>query len=57
VTWVDDDAGWQPVTTAGFETSETVEGRYAIYVWRSNRHGGDTKTEKSQRTLAPPGAV
>jgi hypothetical protein len=28
--------------------------RYAIYVWRSERHGGDTKTEKSRRTLALP---
>jgi integrase len=26
--------------------------RYAIYVWRSERHGGDTKTDKSRRTLA-----
>jgi hypothetical protein len=27
---------------------------FAIYVWRSQRHGGDTKTAKSRRTLALP---
>jgi integrase len=43
VTWVDDSAGWQPITTAGFDPA-----------WRSERHGGDTKTEKSRRTLALP---
>ena len=26
----------------------------AIYIWRAQRHGGDTKTEKSRRTLALP---
>ena len=30
------------------------EQRYAIYVWRSERQGGDTKTGKSRRTLALP---
>src|SRR5437764_11631133 len=30
------------------------EDHYAIYVWRSERHGGDTKTEESRRTLALP---
>src|SRR5215469_3194287 len=54
VTWTDDATGWQPVTTAGFEAARSGEGRYAIYVWRSERHGGDTKTEKSRRTLALP---
>jgi len=54
VTWVDDSAGWQPVTTAGFDPARASEDRYAIYVWRSERHGGDTKTEKSRRTLALP---
>jgi site-specific recombinase XerD len=29
--------------------------RVAIHVWRAQRHGGDTKTEKSRRTLAIPG--
>ena len=54
VSWVDDSAGWQPVTTAGFAPARTGDDRYAIYVWRSERHGGDTKTEKSRRTLALP---
>ena len=54
VSWVDDSAGWQPVTTAGFDAARTGDDRYAIYVWRSERHGGDTKTERSRRTLALP---
>jgi integrase len=54
VTWVDDNTGWQPVTTAGFDAARSGEDRYAIYVWRSDRYGGDTKTEKSRRTLALP---
>jgi integrase len=54
VTWVDDSAGWQPITTAGFDPARASDDRYAIYVWRSERHGGDTKTEKSRRTLALP---
>jgi integrase len=54
VTWVDDATGWQPVTTAGFDTARSSDDRYAIYVWRSDRYGGDTKTEKSRRTLALP---
>jgi integrase len=53
VTWMDEPAGWQPVS-AGFDPSQTSEGRFAIYVWRSEREGGDTKTEKSRRTLALP---
>jgi integrase len=53
-TWVDDSAGWQPVTSAGFDPARAGEDRYAIYVWRSERHGGDTKTGKSRRTLALP---
>jgi integrase len=55
VTWVDDAAGWRPVTTAGFDFARAAgQGQYAIFVWRSERHGGDTKTEKSRRTLALP---
>jgi integrase len=54
VTWVDDASGWQPVTTAGFDAAEPDDARYAIYVWRSDREGSDTKTEKSRRTLALP---
>jgi integrase len=54
VTWVDDANGWQPVATAGFDAARSGDNRHAIYVWRSDRHGGDTKTEKSRRTLALP---
>ena len=54
VTWVDDATGWQPVTTAEFDAAREGDDRYAIYVWRAERHGGDTKTEKSRRTLALP---
>jgi integrase len=54
VTWVDESAEWQPVTTAGFDLARANDDPYAIYVWRSERHGGDTKTEKSRRTLALP---
>jgi integrase len=54
VTWVNDSAGWHPVTTAGFDPARLGEDRYAVYVWRSERHGGDTKTERSRRTLALP---
>ena len=54
VTWVDESAGWQPVTTVGFDPARADDDRYAIYVWRSERYGGDTKTEKSRRTLTLP---
>jgi integrase len=54
VTWVDDSAGWQPVSSAGFDPSRVDVDRFAIYVWRSDREGSDTKTEKSRRTLALP---
>ena len=57
VTWADDAAGWQPVTTAGLDCDGGGEGLFAIYVWRAQRHGGDTKTDKSRRTLALPGAA
>jgi integrase len=40
---------WVPVAEAGWEHVE-----YAVYVWRSVRAGGDTKTRKSRRTLALP---
>jgi integrase len=49
VAWVDDDVAWVPVTEAGFDHE-----RFAIYVWRSVRASGDTKTEKSRRTLELP---
>jgi integrase len=50
VTWVKD--RWAPVTEAGFKHK-----RFAIYVWRSVRRHGDTKTEKSRRTLELPKQV
>jgi integrase len=50
VAWVQDDAEWRPVTEAGFDHQ-----RFAIYVWRSVRANGDTKTDKSRRTLELPG--
>jgi integrase len=54
VRWVSDAASWQPVSAAGFDPGPDGEGRFAIYVWRSERFGGDTKTGKSRRTLALP---
>jgi integrase len=49
VAWTDDKTGWRPVTDAGFDRK-----RFASYVWRSVREDGDTKTEKSRRTLKLP---
>jgi integrase len=40
---------WRPVSEAGWEHEE-----FAIYVWRSVRARGDTKTKKSRRTLKLP---
>ncbi len=54
VVWVDDATGWRPVTEVGFDQVRAGAARVAIYVWRSQRAGGDTKTEKSRRTLALP---
>lgn len=54
VLWVDDATGWQPVTAVGFDGAAAGEDRLAIYVWRSERVGGDTKTQKSRRTLTLP---
>jgi integrase len=45
VAWTD--GQWQPVTEAGFDHDQL-----AVFVWRSARTGGDTKTPKSRRTLA-----
>jgi integrase len=45
VAWVG--SQWQPVTEAGFDHEQ-----FAVFVWRSDRAGGDTKTVKSRRTLA-----
>jgi integrase len=49
VAWVDRERQWRPVTEGGFDHE-----RFAIYVWRSVRANGDTKTEKSRRTLELP---
>jgi integrase len=40
---------WRPVTEAGWEYEQ-----FAVYVWRSVRATGDTKTRKSRRTIALP---
>lgn len=40
---------WRPVTEAGWDHD-----RLAVYVWRSVRATGDTKTRKSRRTIALP---
>jgi transposase InsO family protein len=42
----------RPVTMAGFDRE-----KLAVYVWRSVRAGGDTKTKKSRRTLEVPDEV
>ncbi|NYD44817.1 integrase [Actinomadura luteofluorescens] len=49
VAWSDETAEWRPVVKAGFDRE-----RFAVYVWRSVRAHGDTKTEKSRRTLELP---
>jgi integrase len=49
VAWTDDTTSWQPVTEAGFDHD-----KFAVYVWRSVRADGDTKTQKSRRTLEVP---
>jgi integrase len=51
VTWVDDAAGWQPVTEVGPEAARAGRDMFAIHVWRSDRASGDTKTLKSRRSL------
>lgn len=40
---------WRPVTEAGWEHEQ-----FAVYVWRSVRRSGDTKTSKSRRSLRIP---
>ena len=45
VAWVNNQ--WQPVADAGFAHEQL-----AVFVWRSQRAGGDTKTPRSRRTLA-----
>ena len=52
VAWVEDARQWQPIAIAGFDHD-----KLAVYVWRSVRAGGDTKTQKSRRTLEVPNEV
>jgi len=40
---------WEPVSEAGFDHEQL-----AVFVWRADRAGGDTKTPRSRRTLALP---
>jgi integrase len=47
VAWVDEQ--WVPVSEAGFDHEQV-----AVFVWRAERAGGDTKTPKSRRTLLLP---
>jgi integrase len=49
VAWDEDKGCWRPATEAGWEHE-----KFAVYVWRSVRAGGITKTEKSRRTLGLP---
>jgi integrase len=47
VAWVS--GQWVPVSEAGID-----HGQVAVFVWRAERAGGDTKTPESRRTLALP---
>jgi integrase len=49
VAWLAEEKECRPVTDAGFDHA-----KFAIYVWRSVRATGDTKTKKSRRTLELP---
>ncbi|WP_206699826.1 site-specific integrase [Actinomadura sp. RB99] len=49
VAWDEEADAWRPVGEAGFDHD-----RFALYVWRSVRKHGDTKTKKSRRTLELP---
>jgi integrase len=49
VAWVETEQAWRPVTEVGFHHD-----KFAVYVWRSVRGDGDTKTELSRRTLEIP---
>jgi integrase len=49
VAWEEKARDWRPVTEAGFDHK-----KFAVYIWRSVREDGDTKTEKSRRTLEIP---
>jgi integrase len=49
VAWVETAQEWRPVTEVGFHHE-----KFAVYVWRSVREDGDTKTALSRRTLEIP---
>ncbi len=49
VAYVAERQAWVPVAEARWQHAE-----YAVYVWRSVRATGDTKTRKSRRSLALP---
>lgn len=49
VAWLQDEDAWRTVDEVGFDHD-----RFALYVWRSVRTHGDTKTRKSRRTLELP---
>jgi integrase len=49
VAWVEAAQEWLSVTNAGF-----AHEKFAVYVWRSVRAHGDTKTKRSRRTLEIP---
>jgi hypothetical protein len=57
VTWADDAAGWQPVTTAGFDHARAGEELFAIYVWRSQRHGETPRPGSHAGLWRFPGAA
>lgn len=52
--WVAKPGEWRPVTAPQFAKGWPDVAQFAVYVWRSARHGGDMKTGKSRRTLALP---
>ena len=54
VVWVADPGEWRPVTAPDLAGGWPEVARFAVYVWRAERHGGDTKTGRSRRTLALP---
>lgn len=49
VAFDEDRQTWRPVDEAGWEHEQ-----FAVYVWRSVRRSGDTKTVKSRRSLLLP---
>jgi integrase len=54
VVWIAEPGELRPVTAPQFAKGWPDVAQFAIYVLRSERHGGDTKTGKSRRTLALP---